>query len=414
MSKIRELRSCEYGLLDEFLYQTIFTAPDEPRPPRTVTRAPELRAYIEGFGSRAGDAAVCAEADGRVVGAAWARLMRGYGFAGDGVPELAVSVLPGYRGRGIGTVLIEGLAARCAELGYPALSLSVQRANPAVRLYGRIGFREVAGDDAEAVMVLPLQQPSNIAVSDVPFDAARAVAMRILAAPALQGRTFLEGGLVPWIASGRDSGRFHGDVDISVRLGDMPLVRSWLRGEGAYDPALDSLNLPCNDGFGDFGVHALIDGVLASFCPFAFADGGRHQRNAALGATDGFDALLEATLSDVSEVDLVEMRRLPDGTAIGCATLESVRAAKVASGRAKDARDVAEIDRIGFDAGRYRRIEPAYASMHIACVVHEGQVRRTGAGDFSHKGQGDPRDLSRASPFEEFLISGCPGPMSTL
>lgn len=91
-----------------------------------------------------------------VVGAAWARLMHGFGFAGDGVPELAVSVLPGRRGRGLGTALLSSLIGRCSELGCPALSLSVQRSNPAVRLYERLGFREVSGDDCEAVMALPL------------------------------------------------------------------------------------------------------------------------------------------------------------------------------------------------------------------------------------------------------------------
>ena len=155
MSRIREMLPGEYGLLDEFLYQAIHTEPDEPRPPRAVTADPALRAYVEGFG-RTGDVAVCAEEGGEVVGAAWARLMRGYGFAGDGVPELAVSVLPGHCGRGVGTALLSSLIERCSELGCPALSLSVQRSNPAVRLYERLGFREVSGDDGEAVMALPL------------------------------------------------------------------------------------------------------------------------------------------------------------------------------------------------------------------------------------------------------------------
>ena len=101
MSRIRDMLPGEYGLLDEFLYQAIHTEPGEPRPPRSVTADPALRAYVEGFG-RTGDVAVCAEEGGEVVGAAWARLMRGYGFAGDGAPELAVSVLPGHRGRGLG------------------------------------------------------------------------------------------------------------------------------------------------------------------------------------------------------------------------------------------------------------------------------------------------------------------------
>ncbi|MBM6907802.1 hypothetical protein [Collinsella intestinalis] len=207
-------------------------------------------------------------------------------------------------------------------------------------------------------------------ISPVPFPQARAAALRVLTAPGLAGRAYLQGGLVPWVASGRDSGRPHGDVDVSVRLGDMPAVRAWLAAEGLYDPALDSLDLGCNESQNDFGAHALVDGVLVSFCPFRFEGCNLRQRNAALAATDGFDALLEAVVPGVAERDLFEMRVLPDGTVVGCATLESVRAAKVASGRDKDAHDVAEIDRIGCDPARYARVAAAYAAMRIECVTH--------------------------------------------
>lgn len=208
-------------------------------------------------------------------------------------------------------------------------------------------------------------------INPVPFSRARAVAMRVLTAPELARKVFLEGGLVPWVASGRESGRLHGDVDLSVRLADMPAVRAWLVAEGLYDAALDSLRLLCNAGFGDFGIHAVVDGALVSFCPFFFAaDGGLHQRNAALKAADGFDALLEATASGIAESDFVEERVLPDGARIGCATLEACRAAKAASGREKDAHDIAEIDRIGIDAGRRARIAGAFGAMRVACVAH--------------------------------------------
>lgn len=370
MSKIREMLPGEYGLLDEFLYQAIYTAPGQLRPPRAATSDPALRAYFEGFG-RAGDVAICAEEGGEVVGAAWARLMHGYGFTTDGVPEVAVSVLPGYRSRGIGTALVSALIVRCATMGFPALSLSVQRANPAVRLYERLGFREIAGDDEEAVMALPLGARGE--GEGVLFTVARAAALRVLTAPALAGMVFLVGGLVPWVVSGRDSGRLHGDVDISVGLSDMPAVRAWLDAEGLYDPALDSLGLSCNEGCGDYGVHAVVDGVLVSFCPFVLAGGGLRQRNAALVATDGFDALLEAVIPDVGEDDLREARTLPDGSVIGSATLEAVRAAKVSTAREKDAHDIAEIDRMGYDAERYARLAGVYASMRIACAAHEDE-----------------------------------------
>ena len=207
-------------------------------------------------------------------------------------------------------------------------------------------------------------------ISPVSFPQARTAALRVLTAPALAGRVYLQGGLVPWAASGRDSGRPHGDVDVSVRLGDMPVVRTWLAAEGLHDPALDSLELPCNDQHGDFGIHAVVDGVLVSFCPFYFEGCELRQRNAALVATDGFDALLEAVIPGVAEGDLFEGRELPGGASIGCATLESVRAAKVASGREKDVLDVAEIDRMGCDPARYARVAAAYAAIRIDCVAH--------------------------------------------
>lgn len=207
-------------------------------------------------------------------------------------------------------------------------------------------------------------------ISPVPFPQARAAALRVLTAPGLAGRAHLQGGLVPWVASGRDSGRPHGDVDVSVRLGDMPAVRSWLAAEGLYDPALDSLSLGCNENQNDFGAHAIVDGVLVSFCPFRFEGNDLRQRNAALEMTDGFEALLEAAVPGVAEGDLFEGRALPGRAVVGCATLESVRAAKVASGREKDAHDVAEIDRIGYDSARYARVAAAYAAMRIECVAH--------------------------------------------
>ena len=113
---------------------------------------------------------------------AGACLMRGYGFAGDGVPELAVSVLPGHRGRGVGAAMLSSLIERCSELGHPALSLSVQRSNPAARLYERLGFQEVSGDDGEAVMVLPCAPGSTRRACTTPrstrstWDATGAVA----------------------------------------------------------------------------------------------------------------------------------------------------------------------------------------------------------------------------------------------
>lgn len=117
-------------------------------------------------------------------------------------------------------------------------------------------------------------------------------------------------------------------------------------------------------------MHSVIGGVPVSFCPYFFEGDELHQRNAALEVTDGFDALLEAVIPCSMEADRTELRRLPTGAAIGCATLEAVRASKIMSDREKDAHDIAEIDRIGYDVDRYARIVKDYATMRIVCVAH--------------------------------------------
>ncbi|HEU4963603.1 MAG TPA: GNAT family N-acetyltransferase [Bacilli bacterium] len=57
-----------------------------------------------------------------------------------------LSLLPAYRNQGIGTRLIRALQDKAAASGLP-LRLSVLQANPARRLYQRLGFRSAGGDE---------------------------------------------------------------------------------------------------------------------------------------------------------------------------------------------------------------------------------------------------------------------------
>jgi GNAT superfamily N-acetyltransferase len=111
--------------------------------------------YIEGWGRR-GDAAVIALEEGFPVGAAWYRLFKrgapGYGFVDESVPELTIAVVPSKRGRGYGDQLLTALIERAKEEGFPTLSLSVESANPARKLYERFGFREVESRGDTAIM----------------------------------------------------------------------------------------------------------------------------------------------------------------------------------------------------------------------------------------------------------------------
>ncbi len=98
-SIIREIKEEEYALLEDFLYEAIFVPEGTPAPPRSVLSLPELRVYVDGFGSRKDDAGLVAEAGDAVVGAIWARVMDDYGHIDDETPSLAVSLYKEHRGR---------------------------------------------------------------------------------------------------------------------------------------------------------------------------------------------------------------------------------------------------------------------------------------------------------------------------
>lgn len=155
--RIREMKKEDYGCLDVFLYEAIFVPEGMEPPPREILRLPELRVYTEGFGQKRGDRGVIVEAAGETVGAAWARIMRDYGHIDEQTPSLAMSLLPAYRGKGIGTALLRELLALLQADGYGRVSLSVQAGNYAVRLYRKAGFRvwEEKGD--ELIMVKDLR-----------------------------------------------------------------------------------------------------------------------------------------------------------------------------------------------------------------------------------------------------------------
>lgn len=150
---IRKIRSEEHDLLREFLYHAIYLPQGVDPPPRSVIDLPELQVYISDFGTRPGDHCIVAEAAGKVVGAAWCRIMEDYGHIDSCTPSLAISLLTEYRGQGTGTRLLNGLLLLLRENGYRRASLSVQKENPALLLYQRTGFRIAAEKGTEYLML---------------------------------------------------------------------------------------------------------------------------------------------------------------------------------------------------------------------------------------------------------------------
>jgi GNAT superfamily N-acetyltransferase len=148
------------------LYEAAYWRPDGRRPALDdALRRAGLAVYVEDWG-REGDMGVIAEDEaGRPVGAAWHRLFtagrHGYGFLGPAIPEVTVAVVPHARGRGVGTALLEELAALARARGHQALSLSVEEDNPAVRLYRRLGYRPAGRVGNAVTMRLDLDRATR-------------------------------------------------------------------------------------------------------------------------------------------------------------------------------------------------------------------------------------------------------------
>ena len=154
--ELRELRYNETELLKDFLYEAIFIPEGVDPPPREIIEQPELKLYYEGFGTGRADYCIVADDGGNVIGAAWTRIMNDYGHVDDETPSLAISLYKAYRGQGIGTQLMEMILALLIEKGYERVSLAVQKANYAVRMYEKVGFKTVDENDEEYIMVCDL------------------------------------------------------------------------------------------------------------------------------------------------------------------------------------------------------------------------------------------------------------------
>jgi ribosomal protein S18 acetylase RimI-like enzyme len=151
------------AFLAEMLYEAVNWYDDgaEERPPLdAVVGQAENARYITGWG-RPGDVALCAlDRRDEPVGAAWYRRFSsgdpGYGYVADDIPELAIAVYPEFRAQRVGSLLLGALLARARRDRERAISLSVNRENPAKRLYARHGFEVVTQHGDTLTMVLDL------------------------------------------------------------------------------------------------------------------------------------------------------------------------------------------------------------------------------------------------------------------
>lgn len=146
------------ALLSNFLYEAIFVPSGMQPPSRDILADPQLQVYVQDFGKQTGDFGLFAEVEGVIAGAVWARIMEDYGHIDNETPSLAIALYKEYRGKGVGTALLQAMLKLLQEHGYEQVSLAVQKENYAVKLYTACGFRVYRESEEEYIMVRSLRQ----------------------------------------------------------------------------------------------------------------------------------------------------------------------------------------------------------------------------------------------------------------
>lgn len=110
---------------------------------KSLSDIPKLAIYNEFYGFTSKDLGLYALVDNQIAGAVWIRRLNAdhgsNGYIAEDTPILNIAVLPEFRGKGIGSQMIEQLFIEAGAL-YNQISVSVVQDSSAVRFYERHGF----------------------------------------------------------------------------------------------------------------------------------------------------------------------------------------------------------------------------------------------------------------------------------
>ncbi len=155
--QIRSATRADARFLGDMLVEATNWSVTRARPRVAVLDDPKVSRYVAGW-PRPGDfGSIALDSHGIPIGAVWARLFPanapGSGFVAVGVPELTLGVNPQWRAQGVGRALLRAISRQALAAGYARLSLSVERANFAQRLYISEGYTTVESRERADTMV---------------------------------------------------------------------------------------------------------------------------------------------------------------------------------------------------------------------------------------------------------------------
>ena len=207
------------------------------------------------------------------------------------------------------------------------------------------------------------------------YQQVKEVLKKILSVPELQGKLIISGGIVPYIISDTDSGRLHSDIDVICKQEDMTIVREKLKEFGVYNERLDSLSYRHSNGL-DYGVDTNISGVPVGFYPYEVKTVKRLDGSKLVDT----DMIVQRTFTPPYEKEgkpELKVKEIPnllendyyaeshiDGIPYKHTSLELIKATKLLALKAgwrteKDLKDIEQIDSIGTDEEKQKRVDDA-------------------------------------------------------
>lgn len=151
------IQRTDLSFLKDMLYYAIYVGEGNALPSRNIIYEPNLYKYIDNWDDEKDIGYMIVEQETSIkLGVVWIRTFcknnKGYGYISENIPELSIAMVPEYRGKGLGTSLINYLISQLPA-HIKSISLSVDTHNSAKKLYERLGFKDYSVNNGTAIMI---------------------------------------------------------------------------------------------------------------------------------------------------------------------------------------------------------------------------------------------------------------------
>lgn len=158
---IRPIRNDDVSFLWEMLYESLFVPEGQKPFSKDIIKDRTISKYVDGWGQEGDFGFIAINSHNQPIGSITARYFsennKGFGYIDKDIPELGMAMLSEFRGKGIGTALLNQLLEEARKKEIKGLSLSVDPLNRvAVHLYQQFGFKEVGMVGTSITMVVRL------------------------------------------------------------------------------------------------------------------------------------------------------------------------------------------------------------------------------------------------------------------